>query len=180
MVGNAIAGLKWLTEYNPTPRHIIGTSSDIPTVTSAIVEDLIQTCTPFDHDLYYTVVTQDVMEKRFPHSKRTYVQFKDLHVAGGDMFIFKTSLVTANPELMEAMSNSRKHAWKLARIVGLRTLIKYLFHRLSLQEVEQAGGRLIDGTVKTVLFPQAELAMDADKADQVKLLQREFQGDTGS
>jgi hypothetical protein len=59
-------------------------------------------------------------------------------------------------------------------------LIKYLFHRLSLQEVEQAGGRLIDGTVKTVLFPNAELAMDADKADQVKLLQREFQGDTGS
>jgi hypothetical protein len=115
-----------------------------------------------------------MMEKRFPHSNRTYVQLKDLFVAGGDMFIFQTNLITTNPELIEALSNARKHAWQLARIVGLRTLIKFLFHRLSLQDVEEAGSRLIDGSVKTILFPRPELAMDADKPDQVELLQAEF------
>ena len=180
MVANAIAGLKWLTEHDPTPRPIIGTSSDIPTLTGPIVDALIETCSPFENDLYYTLVTQEVMEQRFPSSNRTYVQLKDIYVAGGDMFIFKTTLVTANPELMEALSNARKHAWQLARIVGFRTLLKYLLHRLSLQEVEQAGGRLIDGSVKTILFPQAELAMDADKKNQVELLQAEFESDAAS
>lgn len=180
MVANAIAGLNWLIEHNPNPRPIIGTSADIPTLTSAIVDTLIETCRPFNHDLYYTVVTQEMMEKRFPHSNRTYVQLKDQFVAGGDMFIFQTTMVTANPELMEALSNARKHAWRLARIVGFRTLIKFLLHRLSLQEVEQAGGRLIDGSVKAILFPYPELAMDADKAEQVKLLQAEFHPEPGT
>ncbi len=174
MVANAIAGLRWLNDHNPTPRPIIGTSADIPTLTGEIVDKLIETCHPYNHDLYYTLVTQEMMEKRFPNSKRTYVQLKDLFVAGGDMFIFQTTLVTANPELMETLSNARKHAWRLARIVGFRTLLKFLFHRLSLSEVERAGGRLIDGSVKTVLFPHPELAMDADKSDQVELLQAEF------
>ena len=178
MVANAIAGLQWLTDHNPTARPIIGASADIPTLTGQIVDDLVDTCRPFEHDLYYTLVTREVMEERFPHSNRTYVQLKDLFVAGGDMFIFNTTLVTANPELMEALSNARKHAWKLARIVGFRTLLKYLLHRLSLLEVEKAGGRLINGTVKTILFPQAEIAMDADKAEQVRLLQSEFNTDS--
>jgi GTP:adenosylcobinamide-phosphate guanylyltransferase len=174
MVANAIAGLNWLTQHNPTPRPVIGASADIPTLTGQIVDALIETCRPFNHDLYYTLVTQEMMENRFPHSKRTYVQLKDLFVAGGDMFILQTKLVTINPELMEALSNARKHAWRLARIVGFRTLLKFLFHRLTLQEVEKAGGRLIDGSVKTILFPHPELAMDADKPDQVELLQAEF------
>jgi hypothetical protein len=175
MVANAVAGIHWLIDHNPTPRPIIGASADIPTLTGQIVDQFIETCHPFDKDLYYSLVTREAMEKRFPHSNRTYVQLKDLFVAGGDMFVFQTSLVTANPELMEALSNARKHAWQLARIVGLRVLLKYLLHRLSLQEVEIAGGRLINGTVKTILFPHPELAMDADKAEQVKLLQSEFQ-----
>jgi hypothetical protein len=174
MVANAVAGLKWLNQHNPTPRPIVATSADIPTLTSQIVDELIETCRPYNHDLYYTLVTREMMEKRFPHSNRTYVQLKDLFVAGGDMFIFQTNLITTNPELMEALSNARKHAWQLARIVGLRTLIKFLFHRLSLQDVEEAGSRLIDGSVKTILFPRPELAMDADKPDQVELLQAEF------
>jgi len=174
MVANAIAGIRWLKEYDPTPRPVLGASSDIPTLTGEIVNELIETCRPFDHALYYTVVAPEIMEKRFPNSRRTYVRFKDLAVAGGDMFIFKTALAEINPDVLEAFSNARKHAWKLARLVGFGTLLKYLLHRLSLAEIEQTGQRIINGPVKVVVFPRAEIAMDADKPNQVALLQAEF------
>lgn len=174
MVANGIAGINRLYQLNPTPRYIIGASADIPMLTGEIVDQLIETCRPFQHALYYTLVTQEVMEKRFPNSRRTYVQLKNLFVAGGDIFIFHTELIKINPRLMEALSNARKHAWQLARIVGFRTLLKFLFHRLTLEEVEKTGGRLIDGSVKTILFPRAELAMDADKPHQVEVLQAQF------
>jgi hypothetical protein len=174
MVANALSGIKWLLEQNPTPRAIIGATADIPTITSEIVDQLIESCRPFDYALYYTLATKETMERRFPESNRTYVQLKDLFIAGGDMHIFQTDLVNLDPGIFEALSNARKHAWQLARIVGFRTLIKFLFHHLSIQEVEQAGERLLQKPVKAVLFPRAELAMDADKPNQVDLLQSEF------
>jgi molybdopterin-guanine dinucleotide biosynthesis protein A len=174
MIANGTAGINYLYRLNPTPRYIIGASADIPSLTGEIIDRLIETCRPFHYSLYYTLVTQEVMEKRFPNSRRTYVQLKNLSVAGGDMFIFHTDLVKTNPRLMEALSNARKHAWQLARIVGFKTLLKFLFHRLTLEEVEATGGRLIDGSVKTILFPHAELAMDADKPHQVEVLQAQF------
>lgn len=174
LIANGTAGIAYLYRLNPTPRYIMGASADIPALTSGIVDQLIETCRPFQHSLYYTLVTQEIMEKRFPNSKRTYVQLKNLFVAGGDLFIFHTDLVKTNPQLMEALSNARKHAWQLARIVGFRILLKFVFHRLTLEDVEKAGGRLIDGSVKTILFPHAELAMDADRAYQVEILQEQF------
>lgn len=175
MVSNATAGLRWLLEQDPTPRPVLGVSADIPTLTGEIVDALIETCRPFQHSLYYTLVTQETMEKRFPESKRTYVRLKNLLIAGGDMFIFQTSLVNMNPEMIEALSNARKHAWKLARIVGFTTLLKFLTRRLSLNDIEKTGARLIHGPVKIILSPHAELAMDADKPNQIEMLQTFFQ-----
>jgi GTP:adenosylcobinamide-phosphate guanylyltransferase len=174
MVANAIAGMKWLVEYDPTPRPVLGVSADIPTLTGEIVDELINTCQPFQHTLYYTVVTPEVMEKRFPASNRTYVRFHNTSVAGGDMFIMHTSLLKTDPQLLEAFTNARKHAWKLARLVGFETLLKFLFRRLTLKEVEQAGERVLNSPVKVIIFPHAEIAMDADKPNQVELLQAEF------
>lgn len=174
MVANAIAGMRWLLDYDPTPRPVLGASADIPTLTAEIVDQLINTCHPYDHSLYYTVVVPEVMEKRFPNSRRTYVRFKDISVAGGDMFIFHTALMKTSPEILEAFTNARKHAWKLARLVGFGTLLKFLLHRLTIAEVEQAGQRVLNGPVKVVIFPHAEIAMDADKPNQVQLLQADF------
>lgn len=174
MIANAKAGMDWLIEHDPNPRLVVGVSSDIPTLTGEVVDDLIETCRPWQHVLYYTVVTPEVMEKRFPNSARTYVRFKETHVAGGDMFLIHTNLTRTDPELLEAFSNARKHAWKLARLVGLRTLLKFLLHRLSLAEVEQTGQKILNGPVKVVISPHAEIAMDADKPNQIDLLQAEF------
>jgi NDP-sugar pyrophosphorylase family protein len=174
MMANGKAGLDWLKEHDPTPRMVVGVSADIPTLTGDIVDDLIEACRPWQHILYYTVVTPEKMEKRFPNSARTYVQFKETPVAGGDMFLIHTQIADTEPELLEAFSNARKHAWKLARLVGFGTLLKFLLHRLSLAEVEQIGQKILSGPVKVIISPHAEIAMDADKPHQVDLLQAEF------
>jgi hypothetical protein len=113
------------------------------------------------------------MEKRFPGSNRTYVKLKGLEIAGGDIGILSVKL-TAQKELLETAANARKHAWKIARVVGLRMLIKLLFRQVSLQDIETTGQRLTGFPVKVVLNPHAEAGMDADKPDQVALLRAEL------
>lgn len=179
MVSNALAGIAWSRQRQPDTETVMLCSSDIPALTPAVVDDHIAQCRPFEYSLYYSVVTREVLEKRFPGSKRTYVRLHEMEVAGGDLMIARPEIAETNPEIWQALSNARKHAWKLARIVGLSTLVKFLLHRLSLAEARVAAERLVGCPVRAIISPHAELAMDADKPYQVDLLRAEFAGDRG-
>lgn len=174
MVANVLAGVDWLRQDKPDIDKVLFCTSDIPTITGPIVDDYVDRCRPFDSGVYYILVTKEAMEARFPDSNRTYVKFKGVDGAGGDMAVALVAVADSNEELWETLTNARKHAWKLARIVGFSTLIKYLTRQLSLDEVERKGASIIDYPVQIVIDPAAELAMDADKPEQVDLLRAEL------
>lgn len=175
LVANALAGVAWVRQRRPDAEAIFLSSADVPTITGEIIDAHVDACRPFDCAVYYAFVTQEIMEARFPGSRRTFVPLKNrLRVAGGDIFLIQPSLADHNPALWEAMTNARKHAWRLASIVGPGTLLKFLFRRLSVPDLEATGARMINRPVKIILSPHAELAMDADKPHQVDLLRAEF------
>ncbi len=174
MVANIMAGINWLRQVDATPRPVLFCSADIPTITGGIVDAHVESCMPLDRAIYYTFVTRQILEQRFPHSNRTYVKLKGTEIAGGDLAIAQMDLADSNPELWEALTNARKHAWKLARIVGIGTLLRYLFRQLSMGEIEAKAASILGQPVQVVLSPFAELAMDADKPAQVELLREDL------
>jgi hypothetical protein len=174
LVANALAGVNWLRQQKPETKVLFLCSADIPTLTGDIVDRFIELCRPFDRAIYYSFATQATIETRFPNSKRTFVKLKDLNIAGGDVALIHADLADSHHELWQAMTNARKHAWRLARIVGLRMLLKFLFRRVSLADIETTAERLINQPAKVVLSPYAELAMDADKPQQVDLLREDL------
>lgn len=181
LVRNGLAGLRWIMEQKPDTTHVFGSTGDVPLMTGEMIDYFIESSQPFDHGIYYNFVTEDVLEKRFPHSTRTYVKLKGLNVAGGDIGIMGTA-VLQQEHLLETLSNARKHAWKIARIVGLRMLLKLIFRQVSIKDIEDTAERLTGVPVKVVMNPHAEIGMDADKPEQVELCRRELvklEGDAG-
>jgi len=174
LVANALAGINWLRQQKPDTRLVFLCSADIPTITGDIVDKFIELCRPFDRAIYYCFATQAAIETRFPHSRRTFVKLKGLNVAGGDVAHIHADLGDSHQELWQAMTNARKHAWRLARIVGLPMLLKFLFRRISLADIETTAERLINRPARIVLTPYAELAMDADKPQQVEMLREDL------
>ena len=174
LVANNIAGIAWLREQNPNTGVVLACSSDIPLITAVMVDQLIQLCQPLDAHYYYTYVTKETMEKRFPHSKRTYVKLKGLDIGGGDLGLLHPSVIDANQELFEALANARKHAWKIAKVVGFKMLFKFLFRRLGIAELKVEAERILGAPVRIIELPYAELAMDADKPAQVDMLRAEL------
>lgn len=182
LVRNGLAGLKWVLEQKPDTTHVFGSSGDVPLLSGEMVDYLIESCQPFEYGIYYNFVTEAVLEKRFPGSKRTYVKLKGLNIAGGDIGILSGALLNEEA-LLETLSNARKHAWKIARVVGLRMLLKLLFRQVSIQDIEETVQRLTGQKAKIVLNPYAEVAMDADKPHQVDLCRAELlklAGETGA
>jgi molybdopterin-guanine dinucleotide biosynthesis protein A len=172
--GNLIVGADWLHEHYPDEIVFLLCTADIPTITPEIVDAFVESCRPFDRATYYNMVTREVMEARFPHSKRTFVKLKDQEIAGGDMNVVRFDIVHENYELLQALTNARKHAWQLASIVGFRMIIKLLLRQLTPTDIEDETERILGRRAKIFLSPYAELGMDADKPGQVELLRKEF------
>ncbi len=170
MVGNMLAGCDWFLRHRPDAPAMLGCSADIPAITPAMVDAFIEACRPWEHAVYYNFVTRETLESRFPNSNRTYSKLNGMEVAGGDMVIVQPSVAERNRALIDMVTQARKHPWRIARIVGLPFLLKFLFHRVTFADIEATAGRILGAPVKIVLGSPAEMAMDADKPYQVDML----------
>lgn len=175
LVGNVLAGIEWLRQDDPNIDTVLFCTSDVPALTGPNVDSFIERCEPFDKGIYYIFVPEEAMEARFPGSKRTYVKLKGIEVAGGDVAIAQADLADAHEELWRTLTNARKHAWKLARIIGFRLLIKFLLRRLTIKDIEETATRIIGRPAELVLDAPAEMAMDVDKPQQLELLRADLQ-----
>ncbi|MCA9953809.1 MAG: nucleotidyltransferase family protein [Anaerolineales bacterium] len=175
LMKNTLAGIAKMRELHPETNLMLICSADIPTLTPQIVDEFVQACEPFDNGLVYNFVDKATLEARFPHSNRTYVKLKDALIAGGDMTLIQADLSDTNRDIWEALTNSRKHAWQLARIVGFRFLLKFLLRQLSIADIEAVTKRITGRPAKIMLNRHAEIAMDADKPEQVLLLRADIE-----
>lgn len=170
MVANARTGLEWLKTRRPQTTEALLSTADIPLLSSAIVEWLVGVCRPFDCLAYYTVIRRETMELRFPDSRRTFVRLKGMQIAGGDLHIVQTRILSTDEALWEALTNARKHAWKLARLVGPGMLLRLLARQLTVDAIEKTAGRIFDAPIRIVISPHPELAMDVDRPHQLEIL----------
>jgi len=174
MIANMLAGAAWLRQNRPGAEVILGCSADIPTITPRTVDEFVDACRPWDKGVYYNLVSRDRLEARFPNSRRTYSRYRDVEAAGGDMVIARLEVLDNNRALIDSLTKARKQPWRIAALVGPRLLIKFLFHRVTIADIEHAAGRIIGAPVKVILDGPPELAMDADKPFQVDILRADF------
>ncbi len=85
MVENLQAGARKALEINKKAEYVLIVSSDIPAITGEMVDWVVKTAMETKLDVYYNVIQREVMEKRFPGSKRTWTRLKEMEVCGGDM-----------------------------------------------------------------------------------------------
>lgn len=170
LVGNALAGVHWVAKEDPEAKTVLFCTADIPALSAENVDRFVEECQPLDKAVYYIFVPREAMEARFPHSDRTYTKLRGIEIAGGDVSMAQVDLADEHEILWTALTNARKHAWQLARVVGLKVLLKLLFRRLSVEDIEATAERIVNRPVKIVLDAPAEMAMDVDKPQQLELL----------
>ena len=85
MVENLQAGAQKVQEINAKAEYVLIVSSDIPAITGEMVDWVVKTALEEKVDIVYNVIQREVMEKRFPGSKRTWTRLEDMEVCGGDL-----------------------------------------------------------------------------------------------
>jgi len=174
MLANIVAGVDKALEINKKNKYVLVVSSDIPTLKSEMVDWLVDTCMETKDDLYYGVCPKDVMESRFPGSKRTYTHLKDMDVCGADMNLTHVRMTTEHLDMWESLIGSRKSPLKQAGIIGFGTLFALFTRRLTLEDAVKRVCDRISIKGRAIVWPYAEPCMDIDKPSQLELLREDL------
>jgi len=174
MLANIVAGVNKSLELNKKNKYVLIVSSDIPAVKSEMVDWLIETSMETQDDLYYGVCPKEVMEARFPGSKRTYTHLKDMQVCGADMNISHVRNATEHLDMWEQLIGNRKSPLKQAGIIGLGTLVGLFLRRLTLEDLVRRVSERIGFKGRAIVWPHAEPCMDVDKPHQLELMREEL------
>ncbi len=170
LLENIRSGVSRALELNPEAHHVLAVSSDIPGITSPMVDWVVDTAMQTDHDVYYHVIRREVMEARFPASRRSYVHLKDMQVCGGDINVMRSITVTGNDALWKRLIDARKSALKQAALLGYDTLILLMLRLLTLKSAEQIACKRLNIRGRAVECPYAEVGMDVDKPHQLEIM----------
>jgi hypothetical protein len=174
MLANIVAGVNKALELDKKNKYVLIASSDIPTLKADMVDWLIETCMETRDDLYYGVCSREVMEARFPDSKRTYTKLKDMELCGSDINISHVRMATEHLDMWETLIGSRKSPLRQASIIGLDTFFQVLIRSITLDGLVEKVCRRLGITGRAIRWQSAEPCMDVDKPHQLELLRADL------
>jgi len=174
MIENVRAGAKEIIKQDPNVQIILLISSDIPAIGSEMIDWMVKAVENQPYDVFYSVVERNVMEKRYPESKRTYARLKDIELCGGDIHALRPSIASQNNPLWIRILAARKNPLKQAWLVGIDTLFFFITRQLNLEQAAIFLSKKLGINGKAVVLPFAEMGMDVDKAFQYEIMVRDL------
>ncbi|MCL4528820.1 MAG: nucleotidyltransferase family protein [Chloroflexi bacterium] len=174
MLANMIAGVEKSLELNRKNKYVLIVSSDIPAVNSEMIDWLIETCMETEDDIYYGVCPRDVMESRYPGSKRTYTHLKEMDVCGADMNIVHVRMASDHLDTWESLIANRKNPFAQAAIMGWDTLFLLLTRQATLNDFVERVSKRIGIKGRAIVWEHAEPCMDVDKPSQLEMMREDL------
>ena len=175
MLANIVTGVSKAIELNKKNEYVLLVSSDIPALKSEMVDWLVETCMETKDDLYYGVCPREVMEARFPTSKRTFTKLKDMEVCGSDVNVIHVSMATDHLDTWEELIGNRKSPLRQAAVIGWDTLFQLFTRQITLQSLVERASQRIGIKGRAIIWNHAEPCMDVDKPHQLELMREDMQ-----
>jgi len=174
MLANVVTGVNKSLELDKKTKYVLVVSADIPALKSDMVDWLVETAMQTKDDLYYGVCTREVMEARFPGSKRTYTKLKGIELCGADINLTHVRMATEHLDMWESLIGTRKSPFRQAGIIGLGTLFKVVTRSITLEDLVEKVCKRIGIKGRAIVWPYAEACMDVDKPHQLELMREDL------
>lgn len=144
-------------------------TSDIPLINTKTLQDVLQHCDRSSAQLFYPIVRKEVYERRFPGSRRTYARLVEGTFTGGNVFLIHAAALEPVLTVVERLYAIRKSPLRLAQFLGLGFVVRLLFGRLSIRELERFISEKLGIVGKAIITEAAEIGFDVDRPDDLHL-----------
>jgi GTP:adenosylcobinamide-phosphate guanylyltransferase len=167
-VDNIIAGVGAFR----ADRQVLLVTGDIPALTSEAVDSFVRQSMATGAQATYPLIREADMLEQYPGSERTFVRLADGKVTGGNMMLVEPVLLDRNREIGGRIFATRKNPIAMARVIGVRFVVRLVLGKLTVAEVEAKLGELIGGTGAAVYTSEASIGADVDKPVDVIVAER--------
>lgn len=150
---------------------MVVTTSDHALLQAKWVQDIVSD-TPEGADLGVMLARRADIEKRLPGTRRTYLKFADGQWSGCNLFYLRTPKARRAIELWQSIEADRKRPWRIARKLGLGTLVAYALGRLTLAQAISRLGSTIGIRAELVPARDGLAAVDVDKPADLDLVRK--------
>lgn len=159
---NIFRGIDALGEAHP---HLLIVTGDLPFLTPDSVRDFLALC-PTDGDLCIPVISRESFEVLYPGLIRTDTPLRDGFVRLGGIFRVDAATLRRIRPHLEQMFAARKSNWQMARLIGPAFIVRYLLRRLTIRQIVEHAGEILQ--CRGVAVPNAppELAFDIDLPEE--------------
>ena len=175
MLANIIAGIHKVRDMNPKADYVLGVSSDIPGITSEMVDWCVETSMQTQDELYYGVIPQAVMDKRYPNSRRTFTKLKGESFCGADIHVIHVKLADEHIDTWRKLIDNRKNPLKQAAVFGYMTLLMLVTRTISLDGAVKRLSDKLQIKGRAIRWPYAEAGMDVDKPHQLEMMRDDME-----
>ncbi len=175
LMKNVLAGARAADPGRP----LLVVSSDIPLLTPEAVEDFLDRCRPWTADFYYPIIRRETVQEVYPGGRRTYVTIREGTFTGGNLVLVNPRVLEACARRAEAFVAARKSPLRLLRLLGPGFVLRFLLKRLTIADLERKVSGLFGITARAVITPHAEVGMDVDRLEDLRLAERVLAGPPG-
>ncbi|MCH8906268.1 MAG: NTP transferase domain-containing protein [Candidatus Heimdallarchaeota archaeon] len=160
---------------NP-PEYVLTVSSDIPFITSEIVDKNIKNIPwELNKDGYIPVIFKEQMLDQFPEAHKRFRKFKEGTITIADFLAYKPKALLYPPTLsaITKIVDNRKTIIKMLLKFTKFGTLKFLFGRFSL-ETDAIGffRKALQTEIEMVVSTDGALAMDLDYPEDLEIFQR--------
>ncbi len=154
--------------------RVLLTTADHPLLTKEIVSDFCQQSISTDADVVIGMAPYALVREAFPTMKKTVLRFRNAELCGCNLFAFLTPEGREAANFWRKLESQRKKPLRIFRFLGWRTVVKYLFGRLTVEDALQTFTDKLGITVRIAVLPFGNAAVDVDSVSDFRLVQEKF------
>ena len=161
--------LDWMAD-NPSSLPALVTTADNVLLDAAMIDAFLAGAE--GADVAVAMVERAVLMRAYPESRRTWLKFRQGAWSGANLFWLGGEGAARALEKWREIEQDRKKGWKIVSAFGPVLLLGAALRLLTVhQAVARAGRRLGAGAARVVALPIAEACIDADKPDDIALIE---------
>ena len=156
----------------PPDELVVVSTSDLPILTPASVDDFVDYAHQLDPDVGYGCVERTVHEALYPEVPHTWARLRDGTFCGAGLVAIKPRALPALEGFIERLGAARKNPLRLASLFGWDVLARFMLGRLSMANAEQRASQLLGARVCALVSPYPETGVNVDRISDVALAEQ--------
>ena len=160
----------------PEDTPVLVTTSDHALLTAETVDHFCRDARGAACDVAVGLMSHERVSRAYPETRRTATRFRDGGVCSCNLFAFLTPRGRAAADFWRKYEGNRKKPWRVMGAVGWPLVIRYLLGRLSLRRALDTVSARMGLTVKPVMLPFPEAAIDVDSVADWRLVEGIVEG----